>query len=120
MHNSTPHSTTGFVPSSLMFGRILKDKTPGLLVKNRQIIEEVYDDDHVKKVKGVEYADKRRIAQYNEIAIGNTVVARRIQKENKFSTLFHPEIYSVIERRGPEAVIQSKDSNRIIHRNVRH
>lgn len=120
MHNSTPHSTTGVAPSSLMFGRILKDKLPGLLVKNKKIIEEVYDYDHMKKMKGAEYADQRRRAHYNPIDVGDTVVTRRIQKENKLSTPFHPDEYTVIERRGSEAVVQSKDSNRIIHRNTTH
>lgn len=120
MHNSTPHSTTGVAPSSLMFGRILKDKLPGLLVKSNKVLEEIYDHDHEKKMKGAEYADERRNAQPNTIDIGDTVVTKRIQKENKLSTPFNPEEFSVIERRGSEAVIQSKDSNRIIHRNVSH
>lgn len=48
------------------------------------------------------------------------IVVKRIQKENKLSTTFNPEEFSVIDRRGSEAVLQSKDSNRIIQRNVSH
>ncbi|XP_055635391.1 uncharacterized protein K02A2.6-like [Toxorhynchites rutilus septentrionalis] len=40
MHNSTPHSTTEVAPSALMFGRILRDKLPGLMIKKGDTIEE--------------------------------------------------------------------------------
>ncbi|XP_062533359.1 uncharacterized protein K02A2.6-like, partial [Armigeres subalbatus] len=120
MHNSTPHSTTGVAPSSLMFGRILKDKLPGLLLKSSKVLEEISDFDHVNKMKGAEYADKRRNAKPNTIEIGDTVLTKRIQKENKLSTPFSADEFSVIDRRGSEAIIQSKDSSRVIHRHVSH
>lgn len=55
-----------------MFGRILKDKLPGLLVKSKKVLEEIYDCDHEKKMKGAEYANQRRNAQPNEIDIGDS------------------------------------------------
>ncbi|XP_058827211.1 uncharacterized protein K02A2.6-like [Topomyia yanbarensis] len=118
MHNSTPHSTTGVAPSILMFGRKLKDKLPGLLMKNSSILEEIQDRDHVQKMKGAEYADKRRMAKLNDISQGDTVVTKRIQRENKLSTTFDPEEYIVITRRGSDVTLKSTETGKIIHRNV--
>lgn len=120
MHNSTPHSTTGVAPSILMFGRQLKDKLPGLLMKGSNILEEIRDRDHVRKMRGAEYTDNRRGAKANDISEGDIVVSKRIQKENKLSTTFDPEEYSVVERNGSDITLKSKETGKIIHRNVAH
>lgn len=115
-----PHSSTGVAPSSLMFGRRLKDKLPGLMLKGNSVLEEIRDRDHIKKTKEAEYADKRRMAKPDELTVGDTVVLKRVQKDNKLSTTFDPEEYMVIDRRGSDCTLQSKESTRIIHRNVSH
>lgn len=120
MHNSSPHSTTGVAPSSLMFGRTLKDKLPGLMLKGNTVLEEIQDHDHVKKMKEAEYANKQRRARLDDLREGDRVVLRRVQKENKLSTTFDPEEYIVVGRRGPDCELQSTESKRIIHRNVAH
>lgn len=120
MHNSTPHSTTGVAPSILMFGRKLKDKLPGLLMKDSKVLEEIQDRDCVQKMKGADYADYRRRAKPNDLKEGDTVVTKRVQKENKLSTTFDPEEYIVVSRSGSDVTLKSKDSGKIIHRNVSH
>lgn len=120
MHNSTPHSTTGVAPSSLMFGRILRDKLPGLMEKKSDTLEEIHDRDRVNKQKGAEYANERRNAQASSLEVGDTVITKRIQKENKLSTPFNPEEFVILERKGSQAVLKSKDSDRLIHRNTSH
>lgn len=120
MHNSTPHSSTGVAPSTLMFGRVLKDKLPGLLFKGSKTLEEISDYDRIKKMKGAEYADKRRGAKLDDLQIGDTVVTKRIQKENKLATAYDPEEFLVVERKGPDVTLKSKESEKIIHRNVSH
>ncbi|XP_055633272.1 uncharacterized protein K02A2.6-like [Toxorhynchites rutilus septentrionalis] len=120
MHNSTPHSTTGIAPSILMFGRKLKDKLPGLLMKCPKVLEEIQDRDRVQKMKGAEYADHRRMAKQNDIEKDDIVITKRIQKENKLSTPFHPEEFTVISRNGSNVTLKSKESGKIINRNVSH
>lgn len=120
MHNSTPHSTTGVAPSVLLFGRRMKDKLPGLLIRGSNILEEIRDRDHLKKIRGAEYADYRRSAKPSEISQGDVVVTKRIQKENKLSTMYDPEEYTVVDRNGPDIKLKSKESGKIIHRNVSH
>lgn len=120
MHNSTPHSTTGTAPSILMFGRKLKDKLPGLLIHSSKILEEVQDRDRVQKMKGAEYADRRRRAEPSDIKEGDVVVTKRVQKDNKLSTSFDPEEYIVLSRSGSDVTLKSKEGGRVIHRNVSH
>lgn len=120
MHNSTPHSTTGAPPSTLMFGRVLKDKLPGLVTKGHKILEEIIDRDAEKKLKGAEYTDKRRQARASELEVGDTVVAKRVHKENKLSTAFDPEELTIIGKTGSSLTVKSRDTGRIYQRNVSH
>lgn len=92
MHNSTPHSTIGVAPLVLMFGLILIDKLPGLMVKRSDILEEVFDRDRVNKQKGGKYADERRGTQTSNLTVGDTVTTKRVQKENKLSTPFNQSL----------------------------
>ncbi|XP_062539002.1 uncharacterized protein K02A2.6-like [Armigeres subalbatus] len=121
MYNSTPHSTTGVAPSALMFGRVLRDKLPAFPVEvARKSIEEIQDTDREKKQKGAEYADRIRNATPNLLKEGDTVVAKRMTRDNKLSTNFSPEEMVILKRNGADATIQSKETGKIFHRNVSH
>ncbi|XP_062538797.1 uncharacterized protein K02A2.6-like [Armigeres subalbatus] len=120
MYNSTPHSTTGVAPSALMFGRVLRDKLPTMPSAGNILTEEVMDRDREKKVRGAEYSDNRRQARPSLIKVGDTVVAKRINKETKLSSNFSPEELEVIQRNGPDATLRCKDTGRTFHRNVAH
>lgn len=120
MYNSTPHSTTGVAPSALMFGRVLRDKLPSMPSFDPKLTEEVRDRDCERKVKGSEYIDRRRHATPNAIGVGDTVVAKRVNKENKLSSNFSPEELEVVQRNGSDVTLQSKETGRMFHRNVTH
>lgn len=120
MHNSTPHSTTGVAPSTLMFGRVLKDKLPGLMTRSYNILEEVKDRDRVRKMRDGDYADQRRMAKASDIEAGDTVIVKRIHKENKLSTTFSPEEFIVVDRTGSDVTVKSKESGKELHRNTKH
>ncbi|XP_058817493.1 uncharacterized protein K02A2.6-like [Topomyia yanbarensis] len=121
MFNSTPHATTGLAPSSLMFGRILRDKLPNFTSTSAiQGTESARDHDWTKKLKGAEYSNTKRHAKPTELREGDVVVAKRTVKENKLSTTFAPEEFTVAELNGSDATLRSKTSGRIMHRNVAH
>lgn len=103
-----------------MFGRVLKDKIPGMIIKGDKIVEEIRDRDTEKKHKGAEYADAKRSAGYRSLEVGDSVVAKRIQKDNKLSTNFHPEELIVIGKTGSDVTLKSQDSGRVFHRNISH
>lgn len=119
MYNSTPHTTTGISPSSLMFGRILRDKIPVFAEKGRVEDEEIRDRDWTNKIKGAEYADARRRAKPSTFQEGDTVVAKRIVKENKLCSTFDPDECKIVSLNGSEATLRST-SGRLFKRNVAH
>lgn len=55
-----------------------------------------------------------------DIKEGDTVVVKRTVKENKLSTTFAPEEYTVTKLVGSNATVQSNTSGRILQRNVAH
>lgn len=121
MYNSTPHSTTGVAPSSLMFGRILRDKLPDFNGTSvRTDVEEIRDKDWERKLKGAEYSDSRRLAKPSQLRVGDTVVAKRLQKANKLCGTFGSEEYEIVELNGADATLRSRESDRVMHRNVAH
>lgn len=121
MYNSTPHATTGEAPSSLMFGRVLRDKLPSMDHRRfRMNAEEIRDRDWSKKLKDAEYSDTRRHAKLSELKEGDVVVAKRMHKSNKLSTTFGPEEFEIIKMNGSDATLRSTESKRIVHRNVAH
>lgn len=91
-----------------------------MIIKGNKILEEIRDRDAEKKLKGAEYADAKRSANDSGIDVGNTVVAKRIQKDNKLATNFHPDELTVIGKTGSNVTLKSHDSGRVFHRNISH
>lgn len=121
MYNSTPHATTGVSPSKLMFGRILRDKIPVFGEMGRRADdEEIRDRDWTNKIKGAEYADARRGAKQSVFKEGETVVTKRMTKDNKLSSSFEPEECIIVSLDGPEATLRSTKTDRLFKRNVAH
>lgn len=121
MYNSTPHASTGVAPSTLMFGRILRDKLPAFGdVSLRMDQEAIRDRDWERKLKDAEYSNERRQAKHSDLKEGDVVVCKRMVKENKLSSTFAPEEYEVIRLEGSDASLRSINSGREVHRNVAH
>lgn len=120
MYNSTPHTTTGVAPSILMFGRIIRDKLPAVATRPNKLLEEIQNRDKILKQKSSDYTNNRRRARRSELKVGDCVLVKRMTKENKLASTFSPEEWTIIDRSGPDVTLQSKESNRIIHRNVAH
>ncbi|XP_058457013.1 uncharacterized protein K02A2.6-like [Malaya genurostris] len=120
MYNSSPHSTTGVAPAVLMFGRLLEDKLPALQYLPQQSVDEVRDRDRIRKYEGARYADHRRQAKLRALQAGDVVVIKRSHKENKLSSNFSPEEWTVVEQIGSDVKLCSKVSNRVLHRNIAH
>lgn len=120
MYNSTPHSTTGIAPSALMFGRVLRDKLPNVHVSANVLSEGIRDRDWAKKLEAARISDAQRSAKTNNLEVGDVVVAKRINRENKLATNYGSELFDIISRNGSEAEICSKTTGKVYHRNVAH
>lgn len=120
MYRSTPHSTTLKTPSELMFNRTIRDKLPAIDRPLELLDEEMRDKDKEMKEKGRAYGDQRRNAKQNEIKKGDKVILKRQTKSNKLATVFEPEIYEVIERKGSELMVENIGNKVQYRRNVAH
>lgn len=99
-YRATPHKTTGFPPSELLFNRLIRTKLPQIVtVYDRKKDEIVRQKDEQAKTKMKQYADKKRRAKNSEIRAGDTVLLRQ-KKHSKFSTKFDPRPFKVTRIKG--------------------
>ena len=80
--------------------------------------QEIRDRDAERKEKGKQYSDVRRNARESEIKSGDTVLMKQ-DLENKFSTQFKPQPYTVLNKTGNSVLVQS-DQGVKYRRNVTH
>ena len=97
--------TTGASPYYLMFNREMKTKLPDLR-RETKLDEEMKDRDWENKMKGKLYADARRGATPNPLAVGDKVLVKA-QKANKLTPNFVPTPQKVVGREGSEVTIES-------------
>jgi len=98
-YRTTPHSTTGYAPASLMFNRniqgILPIVMPQPMLDFDRVHAEVVRNDSNAKTIMKSYADERRHAKPHIFKKGDLV--RVIQESgNKLSTKFNPDILEII------------------------
>ena len=105
-YHSTPHSSTGVPPAELMFKRKIRTKLPQLEPSRSQSDEDVRDRDQISKQKGKEYADLKRQAKTSDINVGDAVLLKQ-RKQNKLTPTFESQPYTVMQKNGPELLIQS-------------
>ena len=79
-YRTTPHSTTGMTPASLMFGRELKTKLPELRPNKSMLDESFRDRDWKHKLSSKFYADKQRNATFNPVVPGDKVLLKVLLK----------------------------------------
>lgn len=95
MYRSTPHSTTLRSPANLMFSYHIRDKLP-TMNQPLEVEDELRERDKNKKEKEKEYADSKRGARPNDIAVGDFVLAKRQIVPNKLQTPFETIPYKVV------------------------
>jgi transposase InsO family protein len=87
-YRATPHTTTGFAPSKLLFNRLVKTKLPQVAtVSESEVDTAVRMKDQHAKAKMKEYADTKRKAKPHSIQIGDMVLLRQ-KKQNEFSMTY--------------------------------
>ena len=102
-YRATPHSTTGYPPSELLFNRSIRTKLPQTVtVRDQQKDSVVRSQDEQAKSKMKQYADAKRKATDTLIEVGDTVLLRQ-KKQNKFSTKFDPSPFKVTRKKGTMA-----------------
>lgn len=118
-YRASIHSTTGRSPAELMFGRKIRTKLPQV-TNFRLEDEETRDRDRIQKEKGKEYSDNKRRARIREIAVGDTVLLKRMKRDNKLSTEYMNEDFVVLSKRGADVTVKSLVTGKEYRRNTAH
>eukprot|EP00794_Sanderia_malayensis_P004986 gene4986-5644_t len=117
-YRATPHSTTGFAPATLLFNRDINTKLPTLnRESNSQVHQQLVERDADAKEKMKQNADGNNLAKESMISVGDLVIVKQ-RKQNKFSTKFNPNPYTVIAKKG--TMITAESQNHQITRNISH
>lgn len=117
-YRATPHSTTQYSPSELLFGWNIRDKLPGT---TRPVsINKAKENDKSSKEKGRVYTDYKRKAKPNNVDVGDYVVVKNFIKKNKLTTTFHPDPHLVIQRDGSRLHLKNTKTGVISNRHVNH
>ena len=81
-YRTTPHSTTGYAPATLLFNRAVCNKLPQITSPESSTNQQVKENDEKAKSKMKEKTDARRRAKPLNLEIGDLVLVRQ-QKRNK-------------------------------------
>lgn len=116
----TPHCTTGRGPAELLYNRKIRGTLPEFVPVNDEVQTPsiVREQDKLKKEKAAQYGDKRRSAKPSDISEGDLVLLQQ-NKQDKLTTTYKPELYTVMSRNGSGVTIQSAEAVQY-RRNVAH
>ena len=105
---TTPHSSTGFTPSNLMFNREMRTKLPEMRTVEKENVfkEEIRDRDNIYKEKMKEYVDRSRKAVENDLKVGDEVLVKN-DKKGKLDTNFKEEKFVVAAKAGSQITVKN-------------
>ena len=87
-YRATPHTSTGYTPFQLLFGREPATKLPQVNkpnLINKQIEENAIQNDETAKYTMKRQLDERNHTKPCDIQIGNSVLKKTDRKENKLT-----------------------------------
>lgn len=118
MYNSTPHTTTGRLPSELFYQRQFRDKVPAVTdIENKITDQKVRDKDKEEKEKGRKYGDRRRRASYSDLEIGRKVYLKNMNRENKLTPNLNPTTHTVTSVKGGDVKVRNDATGKEYRRN---
>lgn len=120
-YRSTPHSSTGVAPASLIFINPNLSRLPRLIKpiedEHAARIEQAREKDGKAKQKMKAYADKRRRARENSFEVGDRVLLRQNFGKrvfNKTDSLFAKRAYTIEKKRGTLIEAMDEQGNKLV------
>jgi hypothetical protein len=117
-YRATPHTSTGYTPFQLLFGREPATKLPQVNkpnLINKQIEENAIQNDETAKYTMKRQFDERNHTKPCDIQIGNSVLKKTDRKENKLTPAYEPNPYTVTNKKGN--MITVTNGNGLVTRN---
>ena len=122
-YRATPHSMTGVPPGELMFNRSFRIRLPEFVdTENNNKCDRLSKAkaaDQRNKAKIKYYGDRHNHAKRREWKLGSKVLVKQ-QKENKFTTFYEAEPYTVVGINGSAITAKRDSDGRIVMRNSSH
>ena len=118
MHRNTPHSSTGKTPSEIMMNHVARGKIPTIVIPSI-FDERIIQVDRATKASGKRHGDARQRARPLSLKVRDKVLVKRIKKRSKLSSNFARQPFTILKRRGSEAILESMDGTQY-RRNVAH
>ena len=98
-YRATPHTTTGFPPSELLFNCKIRAKLPQVVkISDKSKDDMVHQTDDIAKAKMKLNTDRSRQAKKSTIQIGDMVLLRQ-KKMIKLTAKFDPHPFKVIRNK---------------------
>ena len=88
-YRTTPHSTTGKAPATVLFGRNITNSIPSIS-QQKSVSKSIINADKQKKEKMKSYADTARHAKMYTYAPGTIVLVKNIKHHNKLTPPWNP------------------------------
>lgn len=119
-YRATPHSTTQLAPAQMLFNRSINTKLPQFTTENSSAThQELVHRDAFDKGKMKENTDRAKRAKTSEIIMGDTVLVKQ-HKQNKLSTNFNPDPYTVIGKKGTMITAYNEKKDHTVTRSISH
>lgn len=114
-YRATPHSSTGYSPYQLLFGREPSTKLPKVQSfignRNQQLDESARQNDATSKATMKRQFDQRNNTCPTDIKIGDFVLKRNDSNNNKLSPAYDPIPYEVINKKGNMITVTNSSKN---------
>ena len=115
-YRTTPHSTTGYAPPTLLFNRAVCNKLPQITPPKSSANQQVKENDQKAKSKMKEMPMQGELrAKPLNLEIGDVVQVRQ-RKRNKFTIRFDPRPFEVVRKKG--TMVTACRDGRYITRNI--
>ena len=108
-YRATPHSSTRKSPFELMCGRQIKAKLPALPTAVHD--EAVRDADWSRKLADHHFRTHSERARESTVSFGDSVLAKRLERKNKLTSLFHLAPAIVRSRESEEVCVERPDGS---------
>ena len=118
-YRSTPHSSTGVAPYTMLFGRDMKTKLPAAPVADidTTLPDKAAENDARRKLAAKLNFEKKSATAQSEIVVGDAVFLKQ-NKQSKLDPNFGGEKFIVTGKVGSDIVCEGTENFQSIRRNV--